>query len=471
MKHISPHDTLRAYNLLHEGILALARAEQQGIRVDVDYLESKKKRLTKEINQLERAFYKSKFYKHWQHTSKNKINIYSNAQLSYFLYKVKKVKVEKETDSGQGATDEEALQRMGIPELDNLLRIRKLKKVRDTYLEGFLREQVNGYIHPFFNLHLVRTYRSSSDHPNFQNIPKRDKEAMNIVRRAIFPRPGHQLLELDYSGLEVRIAACYHKDKTMLRYIGDPHSDMHGDMAKQIFIIDDFDTDKYPSHYILRQAVKNGFIFPQFYGDYYKNCAENMACSWGKLPQGIWKPGQGIEMEKGTLSDHLISKKIKSLDNFTDHVQLIEKDFWENRFAQYTKWKKDWYNNYRRTGKVVMHTGFHCSGVMSRNDVINYPIQGSAFHCLLWSFIELDKYLSKKGMRSRLVGQIHDSILIDVHPNELEDVAKNAYRITCKELPKAWEWIIVPLDIEIDLCPIDSSWAEKEKFEFKYFFV
>ena len=128
---------------------------------------------------------------------------------------------------------------MGIPELDNLLRIRKLKKVRDTYLEGFLREQVNGYIHPFFNLHLVRTYRSSSDHPNFQNIPKRDKEAMNIVRRAIFPRPGHQLLELDYSGLEVRIAACYHKDKTMLRYIGDPHSDMHGDMAKQIFIIDD----------------------------------------------------------------------------------------------------------------------------------------------------------------------------------------------------------------------------------------
>ena len=471
MDYLTP-DSLRAHKLLQEGTLALARAEQQGIRVDVEYLEGKRKHLTREIGKLEKEFIKTNFYKHWEHASKGKVNIYSNAQLSFFLYKIKKFKVEKETVSGQGATDEEALQRMNIPELNNLLRIRKLKKVRDTYLEGFMREQVDGYIHPFFNLHLVKTYRSSSDHPNFQNIPKRDKEAMNIVRRSLFPRPGHQLLELDYSGLEVRIAACYHKDKTMLRYIKDPTTDMHGDMARQLFIIDNFDPDKHPSHYVLRQAAKNGFVFPEFYGDYYKNCAENMACSWGKLPQqGLWKPGQGIELDKGTLADHFIDKNIKSLDKFIDHVQVIEKDFWGNRFAQYAKWKEKWYDNYKRKGKVVMHTGFQCSGAMSRNDVINYPVQGSAFHCLLWSFIQLDKILAEKGMRSRLVGQIHDSILIDVHPNELEDVAKFAYKVTCQDLPKAWDWIIVPLDIEIELCPIDSSWAEKEKFEFKYFFV
>lgn len=464
----------RAYQLLHDGVIALAHAEQHGIRVDVEYLEDKKEHLTKEINRLEVAFKRTMFFKHWQHTVRGKVNIYSNQQLARFLYKVKKIEMEKETVSGQGATDEEALQRMNIPELNDLLKIRKLKKIRDTYLEGFTREQVDGYIHPFFNLHLVRTYRSSSDHPNFQNIPKRDKEAMNAVRRALYPRPKHQLLELDYSGLEVRIAACYHKDKRMLRYLREPNSDMHGDMTAQIFMIKNFDPD-IPSHYILRQATKNGFVFPEFYGDYYGNCADNMACGWCKLPKNKWGDDDGIEIEvdgvKQMIGKYMRDKGIKSLGQFSDHVQEIEKDFWGKRFAQYAKWKDDWYNQYKKSGKVEMFTGFQCSGVMGRNDVINYPVQGSAFHCLLWSFIQLDKRLAKKNMETKLVGQIHDSILLDVHPNELEDVVKLAYKVTCQDLPKAWSWIIVPLDIEVDLCPVDSSWAEKEKYEFKYFFV
>lgn len=470
MNYLSP-EIYKAYQLLHNGVLALANAEQQGIRVDMEYLEGKKNHINKEIEKLEIKFKQTKFFKHWQHTVKSTVNIHSNAQLANFLYKTKKIKIEKETVSGQGATDEEALQQMHIPELNDLLRIRKLKKVRDTYLEGFAREQVDGYIHPFFNLHLVKTYRSSSDHPNFQNIPRRDEEAMNIVRRALFPRPGHQLLELDYSGLEVRIAACYHKDKTMLRYINDPTTDMHTDMAAQIFIINNFDKN-IPSHNVLRQAVKNGFVFPEFYGDYYKNCAISMACDWGKLPQGDWEPEQGIDItEIATLSDHFRRKGIKSLEDFIDHVQKIEKDFWENRFPQYAKWKDLQWKTYKKSGFISMFTGFQCSGVMSRNDVINYPVQGSAFHCLLWSFIELDKRLRKRGMDTQLVGQIHDSILLDIHPDELEEVIKLAYKVTCKDLPKAWNWIIVPLEVEIELAPVDGSWAEKEKYEFKYFFV
>jgi DNA polymerase-1 len=470
MNYLDP-EMYSGYQLLHDGILALARAEQQGLRVDMEYLEGKKKHITREIEKLEEQFKKTKFFKHWQHTVKGNVNIHSNVQLANFLYKIKGIKIEKETISGQGATDEEALGQMGIPELTNLVRIRKLKKVRDTYLQGFDREQIDGYIHPFFNLHLVKTYRSSSDHPNFQNIPKRDEEAMNIVRRALFPRPGHQLLELDYSGLEVRIAACYHKDKTMLRYIKDPTTDMHTDMAQQLFMIDNFDKD-IPSHYVLRQAAKNSFVFPEFYGDYYKNCAIGMACGWGKLPQGKWGPGQGIDItETETLSDHFRKKGIKSLDDFTDHVQKIEKDFWSNRFADYAKWKELWWKQYKKTGVVKMFTGFQCTGVMSKNDVINYPVQGAAFHCLLWSFIELDRVMTKNKMDSKLVGQIHDSILIDINPNELEDIIKLAYKVTCQDLPKAWSWIIVPLDIEIELAPIDGSWAEKEKYEYKYFFV
>ena len=149
----------------------------------------------------------------------------------------------------------------------------------------------------------------------------------------------------------------------------------------------------------------------------------------------------------------------------------IEKDFWGNRFAGYAKWKERWWKEYKKKGYVELYTGFQCSGVMSKNDTLNYPVQGAAFHCLLWSFIKLDKIIRKKGWNTRLVGQIHDSIILDVDPAELEDVVKTAYRVTCKDLPKAWDWIIVPLDIEIELAPVDCSWAEKEKYEFKYFFV
>ena len=85
------------------------------------------------------------------------------------------------------------------------LQIRKLEKIKGTYLEAFVREQTDGFIHPFYNLHNVRTYRSSSADPNFQNIPKRDKESMKICRRAILPRPGHMLVEADFSALEVNI--------------------------------------------------------------------------------------------------------------------------------------------------------------------------------------------------------------------------------------------------------------------------
>lgn len=449
-----------AYQLMHKGILALARAEQQGLRVDLEYATRTKESLTKRIDRLEKMFKETMFYKHWAHTRNGKVNINSNSQLAHFLYNVKKIEPPKETESGQGATDEETLQQLGIPELESLLEMRKLKKIRDTYLDAFMREQVNGYIHPFFNLHLVKTFRSSSDHPNFQNIPKRDEEAMQIVRKALFPRPGNQFMEIDYGSLEVRIAACYHKDPTMLKYINDPKSDMHADMAKQIFMLDTFDKKE---HKVLRQAAKNGFVFPQFYGDYYKNCAINMACNWGKLPQGAWKAGQGIPLNGRTLSDHLIEKGIKSLSSFTTHISKIEADFWGNRFPDYAAWKDRWYNTYKKYGYISMYTGFTCGGIMGRNDCINYPVQGAAFHCLLWSFIELDRIIQEEQLETRLVGQIHDAILLDVPPNELEYIKKLVRRVTCEDLPKAWTWIIVPLEIEIELCPVDGSWAEKEK--------
>ncbi len=139
------------------------------------------------------------------------------------------------------------------------------------------------------------------------NIPNRDEQSKKICRGALYPRWGNQLFAPDFKGIEVCIATAYHQDPTMLRYLRDPKSDMHGDMTKQLFKLKKFDIN-YKEHKTLRDATKNGFVFPEFYGSYYKSCAHSLAIDWGGLTDGKWKPGQGLEMPKGNLSDHLIKK-------------------------------------------------------------------------------------------------------------------------------------------------------------------
>jgi len=129
--------SIDAYKLMHEGTLALTRAEQQGIRVDLEYIAKKQAYLTAKITHLEKKFKLSKFYAHWEHSVKGKVNINSNNQLAHFLYNVKKITPEKFTVTGQGSTDDEALQMLNIEELNILLEMRKLRKVRDTYLVAF----------------------------------------------------------------------------------------------------------------------------------------------------------------------------------------------------------------------------------------------------------------------------------------------------------------------------------------------
>lgn len=450
--------TADAYKLFHNGTLALARAERQGIRIDTEYCERKKQHLTRKINKYQKELQGTKFYRRWEHIYGRKANIYSNHQLSRLLYHIMKIEPPKVTESGKGSTDEDALGQIDIPELKIILKIRKLAKIRDTYLDAFIREQTDGYLHPSFELHNVRTYRSSSSNPNFQNIPKRDKESMQICRRALLPRPGHMLVEMDFSALEVHIGACYHKDPVMLKYLKDKESDMHADMAKQIFMLEALDRSD-PIQNKLRSAAKNGFVFPQFYGDYYGNNAASL-CEWVGLPHSKWVPGMGIQLSDGYyISDHLRNNGIKSFQKFVEYMKEVEDDFWGNRFHVYNNWRDKWVEQYRRDGYLKMLTGFTCAGVARKNEIINYPIQGTAFHCLLLTFIELDKAMRKEKWDSKLVGQIHDDALLDVRPDELEHIKGTINRIVKEELPKKWDWIIVPLDIDLEVYGVDKPWV------------
>ena len=89
-----------AYKLLHDGVLALSRIEQNGIRVDTDYIKRKKIEITQTISELENQFYETKFFKDWEKSTISKVNINSPQQLRQYLYITKKYKIPKETESG-----------------------------------------------------------------------------------------------------------------------------------------------------------------------------------------------------------------------------------------------------------------------------------------------------------------------------------------------------------------------------------
>ena len=113
-------------------------------------------------------------------------------------------------------------------------------------------------------------------------------------------------------------------------------------------------------------------------------------------------------------------------------------------------------------------TGFICQGFMKTNEIINYPVQGSAFHCLLWALIRLVLLeLPKRKMKTLIVGQIHDSIVADVPDNEIQEFLSLANYVMTKMIRKAFKWLIVPLEIEAEVSPIDGSWAEKKEWIYK----
>jgi len=449
-----------AYDLFHEGSIAFAEASHHGMRIDDDYLKDKIDEVDQQIDERTRAFKQSSIWEMWTKIYGDKAKMSSDHQLRVILYDKLHYDITKETDTGLPSVDYETLASMDDDNLRHLIAVNKLTKLRSTYLIGLRRDQVDGWIHPNYNLHLVKTFRSSSDSPNFHNIPKRDAQAKKLVRNGILPRKDHQFISADFSGIEVRVAACYHKDPTMLNYINDLTTDMHRDMAVQLFQLEDFDkgcvADKH-----LRQAGKNGFVFPQFYGDYYGNNARILIEYANSCPGPL---STGVEildhMEDLKLIKRNKKGKVVSYKAFTKYVQEVENHFWNKRFGVYKAWKDDLYKRYQRDGYVELLTGFRCSGVMSRNEVTNYPVQGAAFHCLLWAFNRISKISHQENWNSRLVGQIHDDIVLDVAPYEADGVVTTVRNVTCKQLPKAWDWIIVPIDIDVEAAGINRPWAE-----------
>ncbi len=459
---IVPYNT-QAYDLLHNGAICFSEIHQNGIRVDSKHLKSEYKRLKKEVKKLSGKIETFAEAKLWKGKYKDNFSLNSDDQLSDILFNELQYESKKFTDSGNPSVDKEALKALKSSFTDYLLRYRFYFKLQNTYIKGLIEETCNGFIHPFINLHTARTFRSSANSPNVQNMPIRDPEAGEIIRKAFIPREGMMLMGADYGGVEVKAAALYHRDPTMLHYLRNlESSDMHSDFACLLFMLSDLDTNNKGENR-LRKATKNSFTFPQFYGDYYKNNALGI-WEWLNFSGDRIKKTEGPEIRGGiTIGEYLINKGIKTFDQYVEHVKKIEHNMWNKRFPVYARWKEQHYKSYLKKGYVTILSGFVCQGSMKKNDVINYPIQGLAFHCLLWSCIRIHKLLKKYKMKTKLIFQVHDELVADVHPKEEKTYSELLKQVMIEDLKRHWKFIDIPLEIEAKRSAVDGNWFEMEK--------
>lgn len=453
------------YQLLHDGIIALAQVEANGIQIDMDKLGQTKVELAQKIDELRGVLQKGGTWRWWRRRFGQKAKLSSRDQLGVVIQEALGHEIKGLTRGGKVSTDAEQLQKIDHPFVRNFLRLSKYEMALGTFLKGIETEICDGRLHPAFNLHTVRTFRGSSDSPNFQNYPVRDKEIARIIRSLMTASRGCVLVENDFKGIEVSVAADYCKDPTLISYITTPGKDMHRDMAAQLYMMKSAKVSK-----DVRYAAKNMFVFPQFYGDFYASCA-----------RALW---EGIDRLKLTgpdgepMREHLRERGVRKLGlcdpehepvmgTFEKHVLDVEHDFWNNRFRVYDRWKKDWWQAYLKRGWFELMSGFRITGVFRRNQVVNAPIQGTAFHCLLWTLIQVNKALRKYKMRSKIVGQIHDSLIGDVREEELRDYLELIEETVVDRIRKHWRWLIVPLEIEYEVVPRGASWFDKREVKFK----
>ncbi len=459
--------TPEAFKLFLEGSLALAQVEHAGLKIDTEYLNKTISKTNQRIQRLQEKLRNDEIYTVWRKAYGERAVLTSPEQLGHVFFNVLKYPNKGETSGGNQKkkkrlkSDKSAFDGINHPFLKPYFRMKGLQKLHDTYLLGLRKEIVNGFVHPSFNLHTVSSYRSSCSQPNVQNLIARDAEFIEMLRRAFIPRAKDWLLiEIDYSAIEVRINAAINRDPVLIEYIKNPKKDMHRDQAMQCYMLKQEQVSKQS-----RYCAKNMFVFPQFYGDYYIDCAIHL---W----QAISNLGLKLEGTEIGLKEHLASKGIKGLGvcdpkqrsrpgTFEQHIKAVEESFWKT-FHVYADWKHTWYEEYRKNAGFFLPTGFWVSGLMKRNEVINLAAQGAAFHCLLWSLIRLQKWLNKHKMKAKIINEIHDSMLIDCPKNEAKDVIAKAKQIMTEDLVKAWEWICVPIAVEVEVS--ETNWFDKKPY-------
>ncbi len=395
-------------------ISVLAAMEYEGINLDCDTLAEFSKELevslaelTKEITDL----------------ATTEFNIDSPKQLGQVLFEVLKIDEKaKKTKTGQYSTSEETLAKLTDKHeiVSKVLEYRSLKKLKSTYVDS-LPDLVNsktGHIHTNYMQTVAATGRLSSNSPNLQNIPIRTEKGREI-RKAFIPRSeDFQLLAADYSQIELRIIAALSGDEGMIEAFKNG-IDIHSVTASKVFDVplEEVDRD-------MRSKAKT----------------VNFGIIYGISAFGLSQRINIPRKEAKVIIDNYFEKYPGIKTYMDDSIAFAKEHGYVETIMKRRRYLKD------INGKNAIMRGF------AERNAINAPIQGSAADIIKLAMINLQQELLKQNFKSKLLLQVHDELVFDVHKDEVERI-----KPLIKEKMENAVKLSVPLTVEMDIA---SNWLE-----------
>lgn len=390
----------KAISLLKEVEMPLSRVlssiEREGVNLDIPFLREMSKTLEVDSKAVQQKIYEA---------AGQEFNIASPKQLGEILFeKLKLDPKAKKTKTGQYMTGEEILSKMesehAIASL--ILDFRELQKLKSTYVDALpeLISGKTGRIHTSFMQAVTATGRLSSKDPNLQNIPIRTVRGREI-RKAFIPRnEEYQILSADYSQIELRIMAAFSKDDSMLEAFNNG-LDVHRATAAKVFkvALGEVNSD-------MRRKAKT-VNFGIIYGVSAFGLAAQLAISRTEA--------------KEIIDQYFIEfPKVKTyMDTCVHSAQ--ELGYVETVLGR------------RRYLRDIMSANMNERGFAERN-AINAPIQGSAADMIKVAMIQIQNFLEKEKMKSKMILTVHDELVFDAHISEINYLRDNINEIMCHAL-------------------------------------
>jgi DNA polymerase I len=393
----------------------LARMERAGVTLDLHVLDEIRSRLASRVDELEREVH--------DHAGRP-FNVGSGLQLQQVLFDELELPKTRRIKTGY-STDAQALQNLvGLhPIVDAIMEWREVSKLLTTYVDALppLVDPTSGRIHTTLSQTIAATGRLSSSNPNLQNIPVRREEGREIRRAFVAGEGFAQLLVADYSQIELRIMAHLSQDEGLLEAFGS-HEDIHATTAAKVFDL--------PLELVdgaLRDRAK----------------AVNYGLAYGLTSFGL---GQqlGIPPSEAQEIVDAYFERFPKVRSFLDAaVSDARRDGYTTTMFGRRRYLPDLLADNRNRRQ------------MAERMALNAPIQGTAADVIKLAMIHLQHALDRSGLRTQLLLQVHDEVILEAPEDELEA----ARELVVAELSKVVE-LTVPLEVDTAFGP---TWYDAQK--------
>lgn len=405
------------YEVENPLVKVLTAMEFEGVKIDEGFLRDYSKELSRDAKQAEENVYKQ---------AGVRFNLASPKQLGEVLFeKLQLDSSAKKTKTGQYQTGEDVLLKLaakGHQIVDDILAFRELTKLQSTYVDALplMINSKTGRVHTSYAQAVAVTGRLSSNNPNLQNIPIRTDRGKEI-RKAFIPREkGRVLVSADYSQIELRIVAAISGDANMCEAFRTG-KDIHTATAAKVYGVAETDVTKEMRY--KAKSVNFGII----YGQGAFGLADNLGIS---------------RTEAKEIIDNY-KREFSGIQKYMDDTINYAR---EHGFVQTIMGRKRWLRD-------INSSNFTVRGFAERN-AINSPIQGTAADMIKLAMIKIHAAMQKENLESKMILQVHDELIFDVVPSELDLIKP----LILENMKSA---LVLPNDVPVEAeVGVGENWLE-----------